>query len=122
MTIGQQTVSVSLELKRPESDTKVDAVPVWLFGAPTVLNKFRVDYKTQTIPDVHLVGPPREIDMIRSGDLRVFAALDITPDDAAAPKEPHRRKLRFILPPGVSVTNDAEQYTIGFTLVERTTE
>ena len=104
VAIGQQTVSVSLEVKRPEADATLESVPVWLFTAPTVIDKYKVDYKTRTIPDMHLVGPPREIDMIRSGDFHVFAALDITPDDTAAPKEPHRRKLRFILPPGVTVT------------------
>lgn len=121
VTVTPSTVGAQFIIARPDAETTLGSVPVWSFAPPPVNHKYEVDYKTKTVNNVVIKGPPKEIAAIKSGDFSVVAALDITPDDAATPKAPHHTKLRFNLPPGVTVVS-SDPDAVDFTLIERTSE
>ena len=105
-------------MNRPDAEATLEyPVPVWPSGPTAFLAKYKVECPV-SVPNVHVMGPQDQIDLLKNGGYRVVALLYVTPDDLRDGNT-HRKVLRFDLPPGVRVTNDPEQYTVQFTLMER---
>jgi hypothetical protein len=118
VTIEPKTVTASFEVNRPDAEVTLEyPVPVWPAGPTAFMTKYKVECPV-SIPNIHIVGPQDQIDLLKNSGYRVVALLYVTPDDLRDGNT-HRKVLRFDLPPGVRVTNDPEQYTVTFTLIER---
>jgi hypothetical protein len=123
INLDPRTIAASIEIKKIEAEWTLESVPVWPFAPPKLSDRYKVVYKSSTIPNVHVVGPPDKIEALKNGDYRVVAQLEITDEDEQSPTKDRRKRLRFTnLPPGVAVTNDPEQYTITYSLVDRANE
>jgi hypothetical protein len=118
VTIEPTTVTASFEVNRPDAEATLEyPVPIWPAAPTAILAKYKVECPV-VIPNIRVVGPPDQIDLLKSGGYRVVALLYVTPDDLRDGAT-HRKVLRFDLPPGVRVANDPEQYAVQFTLSER---
>jgi hypothetical protein len=120
ITVEPQTVTASLEVKKPKVELDLDGIAIFPRGPLPVLNGYKIDVKPLTVPHIKVEGPQDQIDRLKRGDFNPVAVLELTRADAD--KGSGERRLRFELPPGIEVTSDPGLYTVTFTLVERPKE
>jgi hypothetical protein len=117
---AQGTVLVTLPPRQQETAV-LPAVPVWVSGPPGVLGKYDVNVKPAALR-VSVTGAAAAVRGLRgrlgadaTGGVRAY--LDVAPEDAAGVAL-HRR-VRFMLPEGLTVQAGADRVEVEFKLVER---
>ena len=123
LSFSPATVSATLSVRESDVTYTIPSVPVWIYGAPGVLGKYRVETQTQVLTNVKVTGPPDKIELLQRKDFspQPHAMLEVRSDDAGKPSV--SRPIRFDLPPGMNlrVSDDDSQRTVEFHLVEEKT-
>jgi hypothetical protein len=119
VTFTPAIVSAKLDIKRRDVQYTIPSVPISENIDGDFDKRFILEY-TQVITNVGVVGPPEQIELIKKGDFKVKARLDIASlidykKDAQA-----KMPLQWELPPGVSLTKESEdKANWSFTIHER---
>lgn len=118
-TLDQRAVDASFEVKRADAEATLNSVPIWPAANVPFWEKYSIAECPTSLGIIHVKGPQDRIDEIKSQTFKVVALLYVTPDDADGTTK--RSVLKIDLPAGVTVTDDAEQYTINFRVAKRST-
>ena len=86
---------------------------------PGLLDKYKIELPQEVLANVTVIGPPEKIDALKKGTLTAKARLEITPADLNKPMQ--RRKVKYDLPDGVSVSKEDFDKEIPFRLTDRAT-
>lgn len=109
-------VRLAVQTRQADQLLKLDEVPVTISALPGTLDRFNVELQPKAVT-LTLVGPETAIAALRQRNT-VKATLDIAPEDQPT-QEFVRRKLNFVLPPGVRVRDG--QMDAEFRLIRRPT-
>jgi hypothetical protein len=119
VTFTPATVTAKLDIKRRDVQYTIPSVPIYKETDADFDKRFTVEY-TPVITNVGVVGPPEQIDLIKKGDYKVKARLDIASVIDYRKDVQVKMPLQWELPPGVSLTKESEdKANWSFTIHER---
>lgn len=116
--ITPSTIKASVRVRSSTTTYMIASVPVFTMGPQPLMDKYRVNFPSGPfMTRVTVVGPEDEINRIKSNEFIPKAVLEIKQEDAR--ERLPRAPFMYILPPGVSVSEEDRQRTIAFELAER---
>jgi hypothetical protein len=119
VTFTPATVTAKLDIKRRDVQYTIPSVPIYKETDADFDKRFTVEY-TPVITNVGIVGPPEQIELIKKGDYKVKARLDIASLIDYRKDVQIKMPLQWELPPGVSLTKESEdKANWSFTIHER---
>lgn len=115
ITIVPTTVRAIIDVSQREEKYQIASMPIWHNHPPGLLPQYRIESPTG-IPNITVIGPHDQIQLIASGQFRPMARLDVTADDAGKRQQ---RELKFELPDRVKVVaEDREKTRVSFQLIK----
>lgn len=119
VTFTPATVTAKLDIKRRDVQYTIPSVPIFKETDGDFDKRFTVEY-TAVITNVGVMGPPEQIDLIKKGEFKVKARLDIAGLIDYRKDVLVKMPLQWELPPGVSLTKESEERSNwSFTIHER---
>ena len=101
------TVSAKLDIKQRDVQYTIPSVPIFKETPGDFDERFVLKY-TPIITNVEITGPPEQIELIKRGDLKIKARLDLSNPVDYKVNSPERKPLQWELPPGVNLTKDTK--------------
>lgn len=118
VSIAPLTVTANVDIKPRDKTYEIASVPVFKETPDKFDDRYVVTYNTQNpINNVKVTGPDEEIAKIIDGSFKVKARVEVSSLDAT--DRPIRKRLKFDLPPGVSLHKDNPTYEFEYSLSER---
>lgn len=111
--LQQQNVKVTLTIKLSDDTLKIESMPVFVSSAKAFLPSVEIEC-ADVVPNVTVVGPPEQIQLIRDKKFIPHATLSIDRTDGF--DRPLERTLDFKLPEGVTVVPEDRARPFSFTL------
>lgn len=105
VTVTPSTVTATLDIKQRDVEWTIPSVTIFKETPAGFEKDFEVKYDPQ-ITSVAVTGPPEQIDVLKSGKFKYKAHFEVTSFDKTGEKL--IKPLTFDLPPGVSLTKEAE--------------
>jgi hypothetical protein len=106
VSLAPLTVTANLDIKPRDETYEVASVPIFKETPAGFEQRFNVEYE-QPIANVKVTGPKEQIDLIRSGQFKVKARVEISSLDPT--DKTIRKPLKFDLPPGVTLSKETPQ-------------
>jgi hypothetical protein len=120
ITFTPNTVDATVSVRESDVPGTIRSVPIWVYGPPEVMSRYRVELTNPVLTNVKVTGPADKIDLVNRPDFspHPHALLEIRNDDE--PNKPLQRILRFDLPPdlGLHVNEEISQQKIDFRLID----
>jgi hypothetical protein len=120
VTVSPGFVNIQYNLVEQLQELVLPAVPIKIEATPDIFNEFDFDVKEATAlltQSIKIKGPPKPIERIRAGEIRISGQISLSPADKAEPGRFRYATPKFNLPEGVELVSDAEQ--IEFRLIPR---
>jgi hypothetical protein len=102
------TVSAKLDVKQRDVEYTIPSVPIVKQLTAEFDKNYILEYPA-TIANVAVTGPMEQIELIKKGELKVKARLDISDLLNYKVGAPDRRALQWDLPPGISLTKETKE-------------
>lgn len=119
VTLSPSSVTANLDVKLNDRKFTIASLPVYLEAPAGLTDQFSVKYQS-VIPNVNVTGPDDQIELIRKGEFKPKARLEVSTFDPT--NKTLTRALRVDLPPNVALFQDAtaeRMQTWEFKIVER---
>jgi hypothetical protein len=120
LAFSPASVEAAVSVRESDVPGTIRSVPIWVFGPPDVMAKYRVDLGGQAVlTNVKVTGPADKIDLVNRPDFspRPHALLEIKDGDEAG--KPLQRRVTFDLSGlGLHVNDEISEHPIDFTLEE----
>ena len=120
LTFNPSSVEAAVSVKESDVAGTIRSMPIWVFGPPDIMAKYRVDLSGQAVlTNVKVTGPEDKIKLANQPDFspRPHALLEIKDTDEAG--KPLQRRVTFDLSGlGLHVNDDISEHPIDFTLEE----
>jgi hypothetical protein len=114
ITLTPTTVRATLDVAQREEKYLIASMPIWHSTPTGLLQQYRVE-APPSVPNITVIGPSDQIELLRSGSYRPKALLELTAEDAGKRQQ---RELKFDLPDRVKVVaDDKEKTRVSFQLV-----
>ena len=113
--IFPNTVRATIDVSQQEEKFAIASMPIWHCVPTGLLNQYRVE-APPNIPNITVIGPHDQIQLLQRGEYRPKAILEMTAEDVGKRQQ---RELKFDLPDRVKVVaEDKEKTRISFQLVK----
>jgi hypothetical protein len=120
LSFSPASVEAAVSVKESDVPGTIRSVPIWVYGPPDIMAKYRVDLGGQAVlTNVKVTGPADKIVLANQPDFlpRPHALLEIKDTDKVG--EPLERRVTFDLSGlGLHVSDDISEQPIKFTLEE----
>lgn len=118
ITLTPSAVKATIDVSQKEERYLIASMPIWQNAPPGFSEKYRVEYPPN-ISNITVIGPHDQIELLRKGDYRPKAQLEVTAEDDG--KQRTQRELKFDLPDRVKVVaEDKEKTRVLFQLFKQT--
>jgi hypothetical protein len=120
LSFAPAQVQAVLSVRESDVSYTIQSVPIWVYGVPGVLAKYRVECPA-TIPNVTATGPADKIDLLKRDDFspKPRAMLEVRSDDAGRASQSRRVRFDFgPLDPSIRVNDEGSLPPVEFHLVE----
>jgi hypothetical protein len=101
------TISAKLDIKQRDAEYTIPSVPIAKQTTADFDRNYTLDYAV-IIPNVGITGPMEQVELIKKGELKVKARLDIADLLDYKVGVEDRRPLQWDLPPGVSLAKETK--------------
>ncbi|MBC8105035.1 MAG: hypothetical protein H7Z14_00470 [Anaerolineae bacterium] len=116
ITLSPSTVKATLDVSQKEERYLIASMPIWQSTPTGFLEKYRIECPP-SISNITVIGPHDQIELLRKGEVRPKAQLEVTAEDEG--KQRTARELKFDLPDRVKVVaEDKEKTKVLFQLVK----
>jgi hypothetical protein len=107
VTFTPSTVSAKLDIKQRDVEYTIPSVPIYKETPSDFDDRFVLKYMSP-ITNVGITGPAEQIDLIKKGDFKVKARLEISSITDYKTNVAMKKPLQWELPPGVSLTAETQ--------------
>jgi hypothetical protein len=123
VSLSQTTVKGSIEVKAADARERLNSLPVWVGGTPSIMENYAVQLTQPVVTNVTVVGPTDKIQELMKPDSPMRAEarawLIITSEDTRNAGTVQSKKLLYVLPKGVNVSTQDEGRLFEFKLVNK---
>jgi hypothetical protein len=120
ITVAPANVKATFTVQELKSEVRLNSIPLNVMYTPGLETKYWADCE-KVIRNVTFFGPRDIIDKIKAGTVQPKVRIEVSSDDVTNPVgQPRKAKVKFDLPPGVTVSRDDEEKEITFKLLPQT--
>jgi hypothetical protein len=108
VSLAPITISAKLDIRQRDVEYSIPSVAIFKQTPGDFDERFTLDY-TKYITNVGVTGPAEQIELIKKGDLKIKARLDLSNPIEYKVGSKDKKQLQWELPPGVNLTKETKE-------------
>lgn len=121
VTVSPATVKATFTVQELKSELRLNSIPLNVMYTPGLEQRYYAECSENVLRNVSFYGPRDIIDKIAAGTIQPKVRIEVSSDDVTNPVGQQRKaKVKFDLPPGVSVSRDDEEREVSFRMLPQT--